>query len=147
MNSKTWSDNISESIQDSEMNRILEKISRGEVLSNIENNFLNSIGHFSEDYYKGFSYLSKNDVFDKIQSILQENRKVICNLCDRDGKIGIEIQSVNNNFDDEYCLKNGMKIELMDSYLYNVIYNIRKNEYSLESQEEFYEKIPIKNDY
>ena len=101
MNFKSWTGHMNESIQNDEMDRILDKISSGTTLS------------------------------------------------DRDGKIGIEIQSVHNNFADESCyviLKNGQKIELTDNYLYNMIYNIKKDEYSLESQDEYYEKIPVKDE-
>lgn len=149
MNFKSWTGHMNESIQNDEMDRILDKISNGETLSDIEKRFLNTFGQFSDDYYKEFSFLSKNDVFDTIQKVLSDGRKVICDLRDRDGKIGIEIQSVHNNFADESCyviLKNGQKIELTDNYLYNMIYNIKKDEYSLESQDEYYEKIPLKDE-
>ncbi len=149
MNFRTWAGHLGESIQNDEVNRVLDKISNGENLSDNEKKFLNTFGQFSDDHYSGFSYLSKNDVFNKIEKILSTNRKIICDLHDRDGKIGIQIQSIYNNFDENSCyliLKNGEKIELTDKYLYNMIYNIKNDEYSLESQDEYYEPITVKDE-
>jgi len=149
MNFKTWTGHIGESIQNDEVDRVLDKISNGETISDSEKKFLNTFGQFSDDHYSGFSYLSKNDVFNTVQKILSGNRNVVCDLYDRDGKIGIAIKSIHNNFDDDSChimLKNGEKIELTDRHLYNMIYNIKKDEYSLESQDEYYERVPIKDE-
>ena len=35
--------------------------------------------------------------------------------------------------------------KLHDKFLYNLIYNIKRNEYSLEEQDEYFEKIESKN--
>ena len=37
-------------------------------------------------------------------------------------------------------------VDSEDSNLYNLIYNIKKDEYSLEEQDEYFEKIESKND-
>ena len=36
---------------------------------------------------------------------------------------------------------NGEKCKLHDKFLYNIIYNIKKDQYSLEIQDEYFEKI------
>ena len=36
--------------------------------------------------------------------------------------------------------------KLMDNYLYDILYNIKDDTYSFKAQQEFYEKIPLKND-
>jgi hypothetical protein len=36
--------------------------------------------------------------------------------------------------------------KLHDKFLYNLIYSIKKDEYSLEEQDEYFEKIEAKND-
>jgi hypothetical protein len=43
-------------------------------------------------------------------------------------------------------LKNGEKVKLQDNILYNIIYNTNKDEWSLEMEDEFFEKLPVKND-
>ena len=81
--------------------------------------------------------------------VLDDNKKVICNLFDKNGKIGMQIISIYNDYENEICileLKNGEKIDLKDNYLYNIIYNMQKDSYSLEAEDEFFEKIPVKNE-
>lgn len=152
MNFKTWASkmiNESESLKDKELNRILDKISSGETLSEIEKRFLSNYGAIPDEFYQDFSFLTKNDVFDRIKEMLETGRKVVCDLTDRDGKIGVEIESVNNYIDSEFChliLKNNQRVDLKDSYLYNIIFNPKKDEYSLQIQDEFYEKLPISNE-
>jgi len=147
MNLKSWKN--FDDVKNIELNRILDKIHSGIVLSEIEKNFLNNFNQNSDDYYREYYYLSKNDLFNRLQKALLNNRKIICNLCDRDGKIGIEIKSAHNVFENEsfyLILKNNQKIELTDNYLYNMTYDIKKNEYSIESQDEYHEKIPVKDE-
>jgi hypothetical protein len=43
-------------------------------------------------------------------------------------------------------MKSGKIKDLHDRYLYNLIYNIKKNQYSLQEHDEYYEKIEAKND-
>ena len=96
-----------------------------------------------------YRMLSKESTFTKISNLLEDGKKVICNLVDRDGKIGIQIVKIYNRFDDETCimtLKNGEKVKLQDNILYNIIYNTNKDEWSLEMEDEFFEKLPVKND-
>jgi len=148
MNFETWISQMNESVKDDELNRILDKISEGKPLSAIEKKFLSMFDKSSEDDYKDFPYLTKNDAFDKIKDILSEGRKIICDLYEKN-KIGIEIVSVFNQFDSESCfivLKDGERIELKDNYLYNIVYDIKNDEYSLQSQDKYYEKIPVKDE-
>lgn len=148
MNFETWIGQMNESVKDDELNRILDKMSDGKPLSNIEKRFLSMFGKSSEEDYRDFSYLTKNDAFDKIRDILSEGRKIICDLYEKN-KIGIEIISVFNQFDSESCfivLKDEERIELKDNFLYNIVYDIKKDEYSLQSQDQYYEKIPVKDE-
>jgi DNA invertase Pin-like site-specific DNA recombinase len=80
---------------------------------------------------------------------LDNNKKVICDLHDRDGKIGIQIIEMQNDFERDFSeikLKDGMILKLEDKFLYNIIYNIKKNLYSLTEQDEYFEKIEHLND-
>lgn len=148
MNFETWVDQTNESVKDVELNRILDKMSSNKALSDIEKKFLDMYNMYSDDDYKDFSYLTKNDAFDKITDIISNGRKIICDLYEKN-KSGIEIISVYNQFDNDSCfivLKDNERIELKDSYLYNIIYDIKRDEYSLQSQDQYYEKIPIKDE-
>jgi hypothetical protein len=148
MNFETWVSHMNESVKEDELNRILDKMSDGKTLTEIEKKFLSMFSKTDEDDYKDFQYLTKNDAFEKIKNILSEGRKIICDLYEKN-KVGIEIVSVYNQFDSESCyivLKDDERIELKDNYLYNIVYDIKKDEYSLQSQDQYYEKIPIKDE-
>ena len=43
-------------------------------------------------------------------------------------------------------MKGGETHRLEDKYLYNIIYNQKKDEYSLQEQDEYYEKIEAGSD-
>lgn len=140
---------LNESIKETRLNQILDKISKKTKLSKSEQEFLDNYDQTSEEDMMDFRMLSKESTFTKISNLLEDGRKVICNLFDRDGKIGIQILQIYNKLDDETCimtLKNGEKVKLKDNELYNIVYNTDKNEWSLEMEDEFFEKLPIKND-
>ena len=40
----------------------------------------------------------------------------------------------------------GEKLELKDNFFYEINYNFDKDNYSLETSDEFFEKIPVKTD-
>ena len=126
------------------MDKILNKISKNIKISDKEKRFLNLYNQTSEEENKDYMMISKNTVFDKVKDLLKDERLVICNLTDRDGKIGEAIIDIQNNFEQNYChviLKSNIKHKLYDRYLYNLIYNNKKNRYSLEEHDEYYEKI------
>lgn len=141
--------NLSESLKEVELNKILDKISKSINLSSKEKEFLGKYDSIKDDDLKDFKMLSLQSTFEKLQGLIDNNKKVICNLIDRNGKIGIQIISIYSDYENEVYilnLKNGEKIELKDNYLYNIIYNLQKDNYSLEAGEEFFEKIPVKNE-
>jgi hypothetical protein len=140
---------LDESLKEIRLNQILDKISNKIKLSKSEQDFLDHYDETSEEDMMDLRMLSKESTFTKISQLLERGKKVICNLVDKDGKIGIQILQIYNKFDDEtsiMTLKNGEKIKLMDNILYNIIYNTNKDEFSLEMEDEFFEKLPIKND-
>ena len=139
---------LGESIKEIEANRILDKIGSGKVLSEKEISFLNLYQHTKEDYMRDFMYLSKNSTYYRVDDLLKSDRTVICNLHDRQGRFGIKIVGIENVFEDDSCtitMKGGEKHSLDDRFLYNLIYNIKKDEYSLQEQDEYFEKIEAKN--
>lgn len=140
---------IDESLKEIRLNQILDKISNRIKLTTSEQDFLDNYEATSEEDMMDFKMLSKETTFEKISKLLEDNKKVICNLVDRDGKIGIQIVEIYNDFQSETCfltLKNGEKVKLKDNILYNILFNIEKDEYSLEMEDEFYEKIPVKDE-
>jgi len=140
---------LNESNKEIRLNQILDKISNKLKVSKSEQDFLDHYDETSEEDIMDLRMLSKESTFTKISQLLEGGKKVICNLFDKDGKIGIQILEIYNRYDDEtstMTLKNGEKIKLMDNILYNIIYDSNKDEWSLEMEDEFFEKLPIKNE-
>jgi hypothetical protein len=140
---------LGESIKEIELNRILDKIGSGKKLTKKEISFLNLYQETREENMKDFMYLSKNSTFSKIEDLLKGGKKVICDLHDRNGKFGMAITRVENDFEEEDCvvfMKGGDTHRLEDKFLYNIIYNEKRDEYSLQEQDEYYEKIEAKSD-
>lgn len=141
---------IRESLKEVEMDRILDKISKKVSITPKEKEFMDNYDSIKDDDMQDFLYLTKEIIADKIHELLSDNKIVICDLSDRDGKIGLRIKSISQPVLDtettSLILTNNEKIQLYDRYLYNLIYDLKKGTYSLQSQDEFYEKIPVKND-
>ena len=139
---------LGESIKEIELNRILDKISGSKVLSEKEMNFLNLYQLTREDYMRDFMYLSKNSAYYRIEELLNNKRTIICNLHDKYGRFGLKVVGIENVFEEDICtitMKGGEKHRLDDRFLYNLIYSIKKDEYSLQEQDEYFEKIEAKN--
>ncbi len=135
---------FNESVKEMELNKILDKVSKKKSLSDREIKFLNLYQHTRDEHMKDYLYLSKNSTFQKLMELLEKGKKVICDLHDRNGKIGLQILGDQNLFEKEMCelqLKGGETHLLKDKFLYNLIYNIKKDEYSLQEQDEYFEKI------
>jgi hypothetical protein len=131
---------LGESLKEIELNRILDKISSKKLLSDRENKFLELYNQFVEEDDRDFMYLSKNLTYKKITFLLESNKKVICDLSDRDGKIGLPILKIENK---SILMKNNEIHVLQDKFLYNIIYNNKCSQYSLQEQDEYFEKIMI----
>lgn len=140
---------LGESLKEIEMNRILEKINKKQKLTIRESKFLELYNHTSEDDTRDLMYLSKNTTFDRVKDLLEKKKTVICDLVDRDGKIGLPIISIENDFEEDNCkvyIKGGSTHNINDRFLYNIIYNLKRDQYSLQQQDEYFEKIESKND-
>ena len=126
-------------IKNRELNRILDKISSKTILSNNEKEFIQNFSVLNEIDIQDYSHLSSNDIKNKIISLLENKNIVICNIHDRDGLIGERIISING-----YLVKTkNYQIDLKDNVLYNLIYKIDSNSYSIEIQDEYYEKLYV----
>ena len=140
---------FNESVKEMELNKILDKVSNRKSLTVRERNFLELYKTTREEDMKDFLYISKNSAFKKISELLEIGKKVMCDLHDRNGKIGLEITGIENNFEEDTCtitMKGEEKHQLHDKFLYNLIYSIKKDEYSLQEQDEYFEKIESKNE-
>ena len=141
--------NLRESLKEIELNSILDKIAKRMKLSSGEETFLDTYDNVKVDELKSFAMLSRQSATEKIDTLIESGKKVICNLEDRSGKIGLEIISTENFTDEETTilkLKHSETYKMKDNFLYNLIFDIKKNIYSLEASDEFFEKIPVRND-
>jgi hypothetical protein len=137
---------LGKSLKEIEMNRILEKIYRKIKITSKEKSFLDLYNKTTEEVGKDLMFLSKNATFRKLKDLLDKGKKVICDLHDRDGRIGLEILDLNNDIESDTCdliMKNETH-QLHDRFLYNIIYNSENKKYSLQEQDEYYEKIEAK---
>lgn len=139
-----------ESLKEIEMNRILDKISKKSKLTERERSFLelyNATVNKEED--KDWMMLSKSATSTKVKDLIKSNRKVICDLHDRNGRIGLQILEVIDNIEDDFStilMKGEEKHKLQDKFLYNLIYSVKKNEYSLQEHDEYFEKLTVEGD-
>jgi hypothetical protein len=98
--------NLSESLKEVELNKILDKISKSINLSSKEKEFLGKYDSIKDDDLKDFKMLSLQSTFEKLQGLIDNNKKVICNLTDRNGKIGIQIVSIYSDYENEVYILN-----------------------------------------
>ncbi len=142
--------NIRESFKQKRMDDILDKMGRKEELSTVEKEFLANYNKKGEsEPMIDHMMLDKENTYLKITSILEKGIMIICNLNDRNGPIGLKIESIYNEFNSEtstMTLENSTKFPLKDNFLYNIIYDTQLNRYSLEEHSEYFEKIPVRND-
>jgi hypothetical protein len=95
---------------------------------------------------KDYMLISKQ-LTSSIIKILLPDKKIRCDLSDRNGKIGILIKNVKIDYSNDIALlelDNNEKVNLDDRYLYNIVYNNIKNEYMLLEHDEYHEKIELK---
>jgi len=140
---------LGESVKEMELNRILDKVSKKDGLTPREKTFLDLYQVTNDEDMKDLMYLSKNSTFNKVKGLVEKGKKVMCDLHDRNGKIGLQVIDIDNDFDTDTCivkLKGGETHQLHDKFLYNIIYNTKKDEYSLQEQDEYFEPLLVKND-
>jgi len=129
-------------IKTNELNHILDKISIRKELSSREREFLDNYDNVKELELKDFRYLSLLDIFYVMSKI---KKIIICDIKDKQGRISEKIYSIDYNHDD--CkiilgLKHGI-YTLTDNYLYKLTYEFKHDNYSLDIEGEYKEKIEI----
>jgi hypothetical protein len=140
---------LGESIKEIEMNRILDKISKKVRITKREREFLDLYNQTSKIEDRDYMMLSKNSTSKKVKELLEKDKKIICDLHDRNGKFGLQIVDITDDFESEESLiimKSDEKHKMHDKFLYNIIYNIKKNQYSLQEQDEYFEKLNVSNE-
>ena len=140
---------LGESIKEIEMNRILDKISKKVRLTKREKEFLDLYNQTSKNEDRDYMMLSKNSASKKVKELLEKDKKIICDLHDRNGKFGLQIIDIIDDFESEESLiimKSDEKHKMHDKFLYNIIYNVKKNQYSLQEQDEYFEKLNVSNE-
>ena len=133
---------LKESLKEIELNRILDKISSGNILTERESDFLNLYNQTQDDDFSDYSYLSRSLACDKLIYYIDKKKKVWCDACDKNGKINDLIVNVEKTTF-RLLLKHGEYI-MRDNFLYNIKYNLNKDDYSLTEQDEYFEEIEIK---
>ena len=132
------------------MNRILDKIYRKVNLTDRERGFLELYNYtVNKPEDKDWMMLSKSVTSTKIKELIELNRKVICDLHDRNGKIGLQILNIVDDIESDFSIiimKGEEKHKLQDKFLYNLIYSVKKNEYSLQEHDEYFEKLTVGRD-
>jgi len=128
-----------------ELNKVLDKISQKNQLSQREYDFLDKFGTIDEEDFKDYNFLSLMDLFYIMNKI---DKNIILNIKDREGKINQQILEVHYRYEDckiYLILKHG-DYTLTDNFLYKLEYEFKHDNYSLDIESEYYEKIIIDND-
>jgi hypothetical protein len=129
------------------MNRILDKIYRKVNLTDREKGFLELYNHtVNKPEDKDWMMLSKSATSTKVKELIELDYKVICDLHDRNGKIGLQILNIVDDIESDFStiiMKGEEKHKLQDKFLYNLIYSVKKNQYSLQEHDEYFEKLTV----
>jgi|LakMenEpi03Aug12_release.lakeMendotaPanAssembly.Ray.scaffolds.fasta_scaffold200632_3 hypothetical protein len=128
-----------------ELNNILDKIFINEDLSPRELEFLEKFEFIDEEDLKDYSFLSLLDLFYLLSKI---KKPIICDIKDREGKINQQIISLD--YDYEECkltlgFKHGI-YTLSDNKFYKLTYEFKHDNYSLDIEGEYIEKVNINDE-
>lgn len=135
------------SLKTKQMNFILEKLSSKGKITQKEKSFLDSYERLSDKDFGEFSMLTSNEAESKIEYLIHNNIDVICNICDELGPLGHKINDiVGEDGSKILILEKNYTLELRDNCFYDLKYDIKKIRFSLESNNEYYELIPINNE-
>lgn len=137
----------SESLKTKQLNHILDKISESSRLNQKELSFLDIFQDIDDFYFGEFSMLNSNNVIEKIDYLLSMELEVICNICDSMGPINLKIIDTDMSDDRHYLLlEKNESLQLEDNYFYDLKYDMKYCRFSLESNNKYYELLPINNE-
>lgn len=139
---------VNENIKNTYLNHLLDKLSDGLTLNKSQLYFLNNIDNIKDTYIKDHKYKTNYDTYLMIMDVLNNNITIKYGIKDDIDSFGENIIKIYRNDDDKIIIKleNNKEKEIKDNFLYNMIFNIDKFEYELVEQDEYFEKIPLKND-
>ena len=138
---------MQESRKEIELNRILDKISKKTELTPREQNFLNLYDTTTDDDFMDFTYLSSDVFISKIRELLDKDKRVVNNITSKgENNSGVEVQDIKYKEEGIFLLlKNGKTQKVSEKCLYNILYDIDKDQYLVQVQDEYYELIPTKS--
>lgn len=128
---------FNESLKNDKLNALLGKISDGGTLSDLEKNFLDNYDSINDEDLRDYTHLNTSDVYDRVTNLLEKNKKVFYG--DK------ELEDVRYIQDDICLITFSDIIKLKDNFLYNITYN-DNNTYTISTQDEYFEKLPLSND-
>ena len=139
---------VNENIKNTYLNHLLDKLSDGLTLNKSQLYFLNNIDNIKDTYIKDHKYKTNYDTYLMIMDVLNNNITIKYGIKDDIDSFGENIIKIYRNDDDKIIIKleNNKEKEIKDNFLYNIIFNIDKFEYELFEQDEYFEKIPLRND-
>jgi len=139
---------VNENIKNTYLNHLLDKLSDGKRLNKSQLYFLNNIDKIKDSYIKDHKYKTNYDIYLVMMDILDNKTTIRYGIKDNIDSFGEKITKVYRNNDDQIIieLENNKEKEIKDNYLYNIVFNIDKFEYEFMEQDEYFEKIPLKND-
>ena len=139
---------VNENIKNTYLNHLLDKLSDGLTLNKSQLYFLNNIDNIKDTYIKDHKYKTNYDTYLMMMDILSNNITIKYSIKDDIDSFGQNILEIFRNDDDKIIIKleNNKEKEIKDNFLYNMIFNIDRFEYELVEQDEYFEKIPLRND-
>ena len=139
---------VNENIKNTYLNHLLDKLSDGLTLNKSQLYFLNNIDNIKDTYIKDHKYKTNYDTYLMMMDILSNNITIKYSIKDDIDSFGQNILEIFRNNDDKIIIKleNNKEKEINDNFLYNMIFNIDRFEYELVEQDEYFEKIPLRND-
>ncbi len=139
---------VNENIKNTYLNHLLDKLSDGLTLNKSQLYFLNNIDNIKDTYIKDHKYKTNYDTYLMMMDILSNNITIKYSIKDDIDSFGQNILEIFRNNDDKIIIKleNNKEKEIKDNFLYNMIFNIDRFEYELVEQDEYFEKIPLRND-
>lgn len=134
---------LGKSLKESKMDEIISKKNKNKELTDREKYFY-KLYRDTEFIDKDYMMLSLNVAVTKIKKILAYKKHIICNLEDRDGKLGYKILDISYDKNDAILkLDKNLTHKMTDKFLYNILFDNKKQKYSLEEHDEYFEEINV----
>lgn len=127
------------------VNHVLDKVSSGRRLTPRERAFMEIVKSHPHLDMVDHMLVSNTQAARKVTQMLDLGIGVVCNLRDRDGKMGAPVLSAE--VDGEHAriaIEGHLILDLKPSMLYDLTFSTSDFRYSLESDHEYYELAPLR---